>query len=51
MKVLIISGYGINCEDETLQSFVEVGFTGSITHINDLIVNPKILNQFLCMTK
>ena len=46
MKVLIISGYGINCEDETLQSFVEVGFAGSIVHINDIIVNPKILNQF-----
>jgi len=46
MKVLVISGYGINCEDETLHSFVNVGFKGSIIHINDLITHPKILNNF-----
>ena len=37
MKVLILSGYGINCEDETLHAFTKLGFKGKIIHINDLI--------------
>ena len=46
MRALIISGYGINCEDETLHAFTKVGLKGSIIHISDLIDNPKKLNQF-----
>ena len=46
MRALIISGYGINCEDETLHAFTKTGFGGSIIHINDLIDDPKTLNQF-----
>ena len=41
MRVLVLSGYGINCEDETLHAFEAVGFKGNIVHINDLIENPK----------
>mgnify|MGYP001381514661 CR=1 FL=1 len=46
MRVLVLSGYGINCENETLHAFEEVGFKGKIVHINDLIENPKQLNNF-----
>ena len=46
MRVLVVSGYGINCEEETLHAFIEVGFKGSIVHVNDLIENPKMLIQF-----
>ena len=46
MKVLVLSGYGINCEDETLHAFKVVGFKGDIVHINDLIKNPKQLNNY-----
>ena len=46
MRVLVLSGYGINCEDETLHAFEVVGFKGKIVHINDLIQNPKQLNNF-----
>ncbi len=46
MKVLVLSGYGINCEDETLHAFDVVGFKGNIIHINDLIKNPKQLNNY-----
>ena len=46
MKVLILSGYGINCENETLHAFEVVGFEGQIVHINDLIQNPKQLNNY-----
>ena len=49
MRALIISGYGINCEDETLHAFTAVGFKGSIIHVNDLIANPKMMNQFQVM--
>jgi len=46
MKVLILSGYGINCEDETFNAFKSVGFKGVIVHVNDLIKNPKMLKKF-----
>ena len=35
MNVLVLSGYGINCENETLHAFEVVGFKGKIVHIND----------------
>ena len=44
-KALILSGYGLNCEDETLHAMKHVGVDGSIRHINDLIENPKELNE------
>ena len=46
MKVLILSGYGINCEDETCNAFKSVRIKGEIVHVNDLIQNPKMLKKF-----
>ena len=46
MRVLVLSGYGINCENETLHAFEVLGFDGKIIHINDLIQNPKQLNNY-----
>ena len=46
MRVLVLSGYGINCEEETLHAFEAVGFKGNIVHINDLIENPKKLDNY-----
>ena len=46
MKVLVLSGYGINCEEETLNAFETVGFKGKIIHVNDLIKNPKELDDY-----
>jgi len=43
MNVLILSGYGINCEDETIHAFRKLDFKGKIVHINDLIKSPKQL--------
>lgn len=37
LKVLILSGDGINCEQETAQAFHLVGFQPEIVHINDCI--------------
>lgn len=45
-KVIVLSGYGLNSEEELLHGFRHVGLDGVIRHINDLIENPKELDQF-----
>ncbi len=44
-KVIILSGYGLNCEEETLHAFNHCGIDGNVIHINDLIENPKVLDE------
>lgn len=44
-KAIILAGYGLNCEEETLHAFEYVGLSGTIRHINDLIENPTELNE------
>ncbi len=46
VKVLIISGYGINCEKETALAFSKAGAQPIIMHINALIANQKKLAEF-----
>ena len=46
MEALILSGYGINCEEETFHAFNAVGIKATIVHINDLIENPNKLKSF-----
>ena len=46
MRVLVLSGYGINCEDETLHAFNVAGFDGKIIHVNDLIDYPIQLKDY-----
>jgi phosphoribosylformylglycinamidine synthase subunit PurQ / glutaminase len=45
-KIIVVSGYGLNCEDETKHVFDAVGGQADIIHINDLIDNKKILNTY-----
>lgn len=45
-KALIITGYGINCEEETAKVFEVSGAEPKIIHINDLIENTKQLKDF-----
>lgn len=45
-KVIIMSGYGLNCEEETKFAFEWAGGVADIVHINDLIENPKILSRY-----
>ncbi len=44
-KAIILSGYGLNCEDETAFAFETAGATADIVHINDL----KSLKQYQIM--
>jgi len=45
-KVLVFSGYGLNCEEETKFAFESVGGKADIVHINDLITEPKMLSKY-----
>lgn len=45
-RVIILSGYGLNCEEETKFAFDHAGGMADIVHINDLIANPKMLSLY-----
>ncbi|MFA6256906.1 MAG: phosphoribosylformylglycinamidine synthase I [Candidatus Paceibacterota bacterium] len=45
-KVIVMSGYGLNCEEETKFAFEWAGGAADIVHLNDLIANPKLLEQY-----
>ena len=36
-KALILTGYGINCDEETRFSFEMAGADATVIHINDII--------------
>jgi phosphoribosylformylglycinamidine synthase len=48
-KVLVFSGYGLNCEEETKFAFDWAGGIASIVHINDLIAGRFKLSDFQIM--
>jgi phosphoribosylformylglycinamidine synthase len=45
-KVLILTGYGINCDEETEFAFEKAGALTTIIHVNDIIANPALLNEY-----
>ncbi|MDP2973787.1 MAG: phosphoribosylformylglycinamidine synthase I [Candidatus Diapherotrites archaeon] len=45
-NVLVLTGYGINCEEETAFAFAKAGAVAKIVHVNDLIKQPKMLHGF-----
>jgi phosphoribosylformylglycinamidine synthase I len=45
-KALILTGYGINCEEETAYAFEISGAVSRIIHINDIIESHSVLNDF-----
>ncbi len=44
-RVIIFSGYGLNCEAETQAAFERAGASARIVHINDLIAKPALLKD------
>jgi len=44
-KIIIASGYGLNCEEETKFAFELAGGEVLITHINDLIAKKNLLTK------
>lgn len=45
-NALILTGYGINCDEETKYAFELAGANAKIIHINDIIENKTILNNY-----
>lgn len=45
-KIMIMSGYGLNCEEETKFAFEKAGGAADIVHINDLIAAPGMLSEY-----
>ncbi len=46
VKVLVLSGYGLNCEEETKYAFESAGAKADIVHINDLIDGLKKMKNY-----
>jgi phosphoribosylformylglycinamidine synthase len=45
-KVLVPTGYGLNCEEETCYSYNSLGAEARKIHINDLLDNPKTIEDY-----
>jgi len=45
-RILVLSGYGINCEEETKLAFDRAGGEADIIHINDMIKDPKQFSKY-----
>jgi len=45
-KVLVLIGYGINCDEETKFAFEKAGARADLVHIDDLIETPKTLDDY-----
>ncbi len=45
-NALILTGYGINCDEETKFAFEKAGAKAEIVHVNDLIDSHKNLNDY-----
>ncbi len=48
-KVIVLSGYGLNCEEETKFAFETAGAVANIVHINDLIAGQYKLSNYQIM--
>lgn len=49
MRVLVLTGDGINCERETARAFRLAGAEAEIVHINDLLERPKSVHGYQAM--
>ncbi len=45
-RALVLTGYGINCDEETRYAFEKAGAEAKIVHINDLIDDRKMLDGY-----
>ncbi len=45
-RVLVLSGFGLNCEAETLKAFQMAGADGDIVHLNDLIAGEARFRHY-----
>lgn len=50
VKALVLSGYGINCEEETAAAWTLAGATPEIVHVNALLAGHKSIHDFNVLT-
>jgi len=50
VKVLVITGFGLNCEKETAAACRLAGATPELVHLNDLIAGKKELSEYHFLT-
>lgn len=48
-KVLVLTGYGINCDEETKFAFERAGARADIVHVNDIMDRRKKLKDYQIM--
>jgi phosphoribosylformylglycinamidine synthase len=48
-QALIITGFGINCDRETAWAFEAAGANADRVHLNDLIADPSLFDQYQIM--
>jgi len=46
LRALVLTGYGINCENESRYAVVKSGGAADILHVNRLLDNPKLLENY-----
>ena len=46
VRALVLTGYGINCDYETADAFSRAGADATRVHLNDVIANPAMLNDY-----
>ncbi len=46
LRALVLTGYGINCENESRYSIMKSGGAADILHINRLLDSPKLLENY-----
>ena len=46
VKALVLTGYGINCDEESAFAFEKAGASSKLVHVNDLIKQPGMLKDF-----
>ena len=44
--ILILTGYGLNCEAESKFAWEQAGAAPALLHLNDLLENPKLLHDY-----
>jgi phosphoribosylformylglycinamidine synthase len=44
-RVIVFSGYGLNCEEETKAAFELAGASAEIIHLNDVVSKPEVLKR------
>ena len=46
LKALVVTGYGINCENESKYCIEKSGGAADIVHVNRVLENPKMLENY-----